>query len=255
MNPFDFSDVPPLAAPAPIRPRARMWVIAAGAGLLACGLGAAYLATHGSGPPPAGDPSPPAVTTRPTPRPDRTPEPKPVRPDPPVAAIPESAEPSPRPVPPFLRLPARRLSPEDQVRWDRARKALAAPDQLVLYALDPCPPRHEHPRGLFHGWKVLGRVPVREAGAREAMDAAVGGIRPGVGAKCFEPRHGVRATAGSESVDVVICFECAWAYVYLGVDDDYCVMLTIGRDHAPALEKVLTGAGIRRPVVLSEIDW
>jgi hypothetical protein len=91
--------------------------------------------------------------------------------------------------------------------------------------------------------------------ARGAVGALVGGIRPGVGAKCFEPRHGVRATAGDATVDLVVCFACAWVYVYLGPEDDAeMVMLTVPGDPA-ALEKVLTDAGVRRPVVLDELDW
>ena len=33
-------------------------------------------------------------------------------------------------------------------------------------------------------------------------------------AKCFNPRHGIHARLGTKTLDVVICFECAYVQFY-----------------------------------------
>jgi hypothetical protein len=141
----------------------------------------------------------------------------------------------------------RRLSPEQQVLWDRAQAVLAKPDSVDLYSLDPIPPGPgEEPTEFFQGWQVLGKNAVTDADGRKAVLAAAATIRPGWGAKCFNPRHGIRATAGEKTADLVNCFECRWVYVFLDREQEV-VHLTIGRDQQPALDKVLTDAKVPLP--------
>jgi hypothetical protein len=141
------------------------------------------------------------------------------------------------------------LTKEEQARWDRARAILAKPDQVELLSLDPSlglAGPDEKPQDLFRGWKVLGKTVVKDADARKAVLAAAGTTHRGHGPRCFEPRHGIRAGAGGESVDLVICFECKWVYVYLDKEADP-VHLIIGREQKPVLDKVLTDAKVPLP--------
>jgi hypothetical protein len=101
-----------------------------------------------------------------------------------------------------------------------AKAILDKADQLELYSLEPDEKEAAaNPDGGFHGWKILGRTTVKDAEQREKLLAALyKGLKDSKGemAKCFNPRHGIRATAGGKSVDAVICFECLQVVYYVG---------------------------------------
>ena len=146
--------------------------------------------------------------------------------------------------------PAPKLSEEKQARWDKARAILANPDLIELYSLDPnlLLEPEEKPKERFHGWEVLGKTVIKGAETRKAVLAAAGTIKPGYGVRCFEPRHGIRATAGGKTVDLVICFHCDQVQVYFDKDnEDARLPLTMDEDQKPGLDKVLTDAKILLP--------
>jgi hypothetical protein len=93
-----------------------------------------------------------------------------------------------------------------------ARAILDKAKQLELYSLEPDEKEAAvNPNGGFHGWKILGMTVVKDAGDRKKLlGAFYKGLKDSKGdmAKCFNPRHGIRAAAGGKSVDAVICFEC-----------------------------------------------
>jgi hypothetical protein len=127
---------------------------------------------------------------------------------------------------------------------ERARAALEAPDHFELLSLDPAGPRDGHPDD-FHGWKVLGRTPVEAAETRaELMAALEQGARENTGtaAGCFNPRHGIRATRGGQTADLVICFECFQVQVYAGDTRDGGFLTT--RSPQPVFDQVLRDAGL-----------
>ena len=65
---------------------------------------------------------------------------------------------------------------------------------------------------------------------------------PGYAAACFEPRHGLHARGGGRTADLVICFECAQARVF--VDGMRIEGVLITGSAEPLLDQLLTGAGI-----------
>lgn len=101
------------------------------------------------------------------------------------------------------------LSPE-------TRRVLDSAERFVLLSLDPTHPglRSESaapPTETFHDYGVLGRTEIRSAEERtELLRALYKGIADsdGMVAACFNPRHGISASLGDETVDLVICFEC-----------------------------------------------
>lgn len=106
----------------------------------------------------------------------------------------------------------------DEPARDRLAPALAAldgADAIELFSIEP-KERPAAPGQGFHNWKVLGRTTLRGAEARRAMAAAIrrGIDQAGEASGCFEPRHGLRAGRGAESVDLVICFSCGWIEVH-----------------------------------------
>src|SRR5262245_35652588 len=103
--------------------------------------------------------------------------------------------------------PEKKLDPakieELKRKWAKNKKvippatqeALEKAERMELYSLDPAA-GGENKDG-FHGWKALGKTELKTEEARRAVaKAIVQGNRDSLGrtAKCFEPRHGVRAT-------------------------------------------------------------
>ena len=128
---------------------------------------------------------------------------------------------------------------------EAASRILDTPDVLEVLSLDP---RHTSrpSKGAFHGWEVLGRESLREQGRRQELVAALEkAIRESDGAValCFEPRHGIHATSGANSVDLVICFHCLQVEVYLGSSQASSVPTTESAERV--LDRLLKDAGVR----------
>jgi hypothetical protein len=121
------------------------------------------------------------------------------------------------------------------------KEILEKADTFELYSLDPGPRKVA---GGFHGWKVLGKTPVKDAAARKRILAAVyKGLADSDGtvANCFNPRHGIRATHKGKTVDLVICFECLQVQFHAGKEQ--ATELTTASPQ-PTLDKVLKDAGV-----------
>ncbi len=130
---------------------------------------------------------------------------------------------------------------------DRAKSILDKAEQLELWSLDPDPKARD--KDGFHNWKVLGKTVVTGEARKQLVSALEQGIAAsdGVGAKCFDPRHGIRATADGKAVDLVICFECGWVYVYFDNDKQRSeVVVSTGKPQA-VFDKVLTDAKVPLP--------
>ena len=93
-------------------------------------------------------------------------------------------------------------------------------ERFILLSLDPNivveergakPAKGPFQKELFHQYRVRRKVEMRTQQERdELLRAFYKGIAAsdGLVAACFNPRHGVRAVLGDESVDLVNCFEC-----------------------------------------------
>ena len=81
---------------------------------------------------------------------------------------------------------------------------------ITVYSLDPQPVDAAGPNE-FHGYKILGKKEVHDAGDRKELLAKLAdSIRQsdGLSDRCFIPRHGVRLSSNGKTIDWVICFEC-----------------------------------------------
>jgi len=117
-------------------------------------------------------------------------------------------------------------------------------DTIELISLSPERLREAAPTD-FHGWGVLGRTTIK-AGEKAAVLAALrAGIRgnDGMVAGCFNPRHGILATAGGRTVALVICFEC----MSLQVREDGKATVQALTTAAPqaTFDRVLKAAGVK----------
>jgi hypothetical protein len=97
-----------------------------------------------------------------------------------------------------------------------AHGTLDGADTMTLVKLDPTPGDAAGER--LYGYLVLGKAEVVDAAERaqivSILDATAG---KGTPAKCFNPRHAVLATKGSDRVELVICYECAQIHVHHGL--------------------------------------
>jgi hypothetical protein len=124
-----------------------------------------------------------------------------------------------------------------------AKAILDKSSEISLYSLDP--EAKADKENELHGWKVLGKTTVKEAEARNKLLSALEKsiAEPGRGGfKCFDPRHAIRATHDGKSVDLVICFECGWVYVY--IDGKAAAHLEMDTVAQPPFDDVLLKAKV-----------
>jgi hypothetical protein len=132
------------------------------------------------------------------------------------------------------------------------------PDQLIIYSLDPAKTvwGDEKAKAKMEGeyltrnaasYRVLGRVQVTDRGQeREVLSAIRRAVNtPVTQFNCWDPRHAIRVVKGSETLDMIICFECH-NYDILRNGDPNSGGLTpaISSDPEPLLDKILSDAGI-----------
>ena len=119
-------------------------------------------------------------------------------------------------------------------------------EAIEVYSLDPSDDRKEPPDAKkgFHGWHILGKTTVKDPKVRKKLVAALyAGLADsdGTAAKCFDPRHGIRATVDGKTADIVICFRCLQMQFIVGE-----ASMTETTTQAPekVLDEVLTNAGV-----------
>ena len=127
---------------------------------------------------------------------------------------------------------------------------LEKPDSFVLLAIDPDQRRTaadstNRPAEEFHGFGVLGKAELRDPRDRAELVAS---LRQGIAdsdgkvAACFNPRHGIIARRGNESVELLICFECLSLQIF-GTETNE--LLTTGSP-GKTFDAALTKAGLPR---------
>src|SRR5262245_23786133 len=128
---------------------------------------------------------------------------------------------------------------------EEVAKVLASAAEVELYSLDAERAGKGEPE--WRGWKLLGKTTVKGDAKKEVLAAVTSGAEEGpkYGAKCFDPRHGVKATHDGKTVQLVICFECSW--VYASVGDGEATKLTISGEPQKVLDRVLTEAKVPLP--------
>ena len=129
---------------------------------------------------------------------------------------------------------------------DVVREVLDKAEQLKLLSLDPNA-RGGGP-GYFNGYKVLGSTLVKDKETRKKLlTAFYKGVADseGVVAACFTPRHGIRATSGGKTVDLVICFQCFSLQIFgPGKEKGGLLIVESPRD---TFNKILTDAKVPLP--------
>jgi hypothetical protein len=135
---------------------------------------------------------------------------------------------------------------EENTLPDQAKAILLKAEQIELYSLEPEPDKDkDKDKDTLQGWKILGKTVLKDASVRKsALNAVENGIGKGRGAKCFDPRHALRATHDGKTVDLVICFECGWVYVYYDKKAERAATLVTSSKPQETLDKILKDAGV-----------
>jgi hypothetical protein len=120
---------------------------------------------------------------------------------------------------------------------------LSKAEQFELLSLNPNS-EGDQSKDAFHGYKALGKTVVKNAEARKHLTESLikgmeGDIDP---AKCFNPRHGIRATHDGKTVELVMCFECHQFKVFTG--PGHVSGFLVDKSPEPAFDKILKDAGI-----------
>lgn len=114
----------------------------------------------------------------------------------------------------------RRLSLAERRLSDLSQEVLASPDTIYLYSIDPdkmMPATNESTQKYFQDYAILGQLELTNKEQRAALLTA---LYKGLGeaqkrdVKCFNPRHGITATKGTNKIDLLICFECLSGYEF-----------------------------------------
>lgn len=131
---------------------------------------------------------------------------------------------------------------------DKVKDILTKATSFELYSLEPTEDQKpaEKPARL-HGWKILGKTAIKRSDKTgkeilAALDKGVSEARSG--AKCFDPRHAIHAECEGKSVDVLICFQCRWVYVYFDGKKEEVHQIPISRSAETLFDKVLRDAKI-----------
>jgi hypothetical protein len=127
---------------------------------------------------------------------------------------------------------------------DQARAILENANQFELLSIGHGPTT-KNPTEDFHGWPVIGKTTIKDSNTRDRLVAALEkGVEENKGdsMKCFNPRHGIRATHDGMTADFVICFECFQAVVYIAGEKEQRFLITASP--APVFNQTLQQAKV-----------
>ena len=129
-------------------------------------------------------------------------------------------------------------------------------DTFTLFSIEPIPDYEHKSTNTFLGYAIVGQLDIHSPSTKEKLIAALDdGIRdeyksvpPGVEVappNCFNPRHGIRAKKGDETIELLICFECSQIQVSSNKGKSWFFMTT--KNPAGVFNSVLRKAGVPLP--------
>jgi hypothetical protein len=120
-------------------------------------------------------------------------------------------------------------------------------DTFTLFSLNPDPDIRHQAKEDFQDYEILGQLNIPSRATRTKL---IDALNEGIAASdqtanmCFNPRHGIRAKKGNETVELLICFECR----QIEITSPWVTnTLLTTPDPWPTFNKVLKTAGIPLP--------
>jgi len=124
------------------------------------------------------------------------------------------------------------------------RNILEQAETFTLFSLNPERASKTEQAEEFKGYTRLGKTQIHKGAERTNLVAALyEGIANGNAiASCFNPRHGIRATQGSNTVELLVCFECGQVYTFSSQGTNQ--MFATSEKPAATFNASLTKAGV-----------
>jgi len=92
---------------------------------------------------------------------------------------------------------------------------LMTADEFTLLSLDPKLDAKLKAKVAFRGHRILGSTPIVTEERTNLVNELENGIaNADFVAMCFNPRHGIRAKKADQTIECLICFECAQVIIY-----------------------------------------
>ncbi len=137
-------------------------------------------------------------------------------------------------------------APKNKIAIPEALQPILKAEKVTLFSIDGNeylnPRNRPQTAEFFRGYPSLGKLELTDPMVREEVaDSLAAALNRGQIAKCFWPRHGIRARDGEHLTDYVICFECGQMQVWPRGEPTTCLV-----DWGPAsvLNKLLGNAGV-----------
>src|SRR5262245_27678130 len=128
------------------------------------------------------------------------------------------------------------------------RAILDQSEKLTLISVEPEPLGRDgktNRKENFHNHAVLGQAEIRDGKRKsELLNALYGATYEYRGRLygCFDPRHGIIAVAGTNRVELLICFECQRVEEFVNSNESRCLIHDSPRE---IFDRTLTEAGVR----------
>jgi hypothetical protein len=121
------------------------------------------------------------------------------------------------------------------------------PGSFELASFLPASDTRELTRPMFHHYRILGQTEIKDKDIQERIRAIYddGISDTHFSHACFSPKHGIRAVKNGRTLDIVICFHCSQAAMYL--DDKGVAWSHFGSVHQPEFDAILTAAHVPLP--------
>ena len=122
---------------------------------------------------------------------------------------------------PKLTFEQRRIA--EQILPKSARNILESAETIELLSIEPCVASMLERRSRVHNQGLLGCTIVKSVFVTDATSRSnlLNGLYYGVAAggtpmACWQPQHGIRASAKGRTVEIAICFQCSYLHGYVG---------------------------------------
>lgn len=128
------------------------------------------------------------------------------------------------------------------------KRLLLKAKEIELYSFEPTPTAEERTANkdkIYKGsYLILGKVVVDAKTQRLLVDTLEKAAGKGEQAKCFMPRHAIRAAVEGKTLDLVICFACGQFYITIDGKEVHESTITIDQRAQPVFDDVLKKANI-----------
>ena len=161
--------------------------------------------------------------------------------------------------PPLFASETNSVSPQSGSLPVELENLLTNADEFTLFSINPDPDFDHQSTNIFQGHAILGQLNIKSVETRIKLIAVLddgiaqmakieaGGMYWST--DCFNPRHGICASKGDKSVELLICFECGQIQIHSNDGRSWNFGLPVGKGHGSqnVFDCILKQGGIPLP--------